>query len=334
MNFKKLEDYWFILCESKDITAKPKSFKLLNQSIAVYRTKDKEAVAFIDRCPHRNIPISDGKICNGNLVCGFHGWEFDSEGKCVKVPGMVEKEVLKAPKLRKFETVEKEGYFWIRLNSRATINHEPYIPKHIADEEMKTTCFRTHLNCGMLNIAENFLDPFHTPFVHEGIIRVPGKRYRNYITPEYTSDGLEVHYIKEKPQAGFIALFGPEVKRDLGRFRMPGIIELEYYSEKNLEFVNTMYITPRSQTESSIYFKASLRHYKIPRPIIFAIAGFAIKFALGQDRVILEKQTDMIKDFGGEFYANTELDIVRRQLENFYSGNGERVEFKPLEAMI
>lgn len=334
MDFKKLEDYWFILCESKDIKKKPSSFKLLNKDIVVYRTDKGEAVAFIDRCPHRNVPVSDGKICDGNLVCPFHGWEFNSEGQCVKVPGMIDKEEIRAPKLRKFETIEQEGYFWIRLNSRTPLNTKPHIPTHIADPEMKTTCYRTHLKCGILNIAENFLDPFHTPFVHAGIIRTEAKRYRNKITPTYIDNGLEVVYIKEQPQSGFISLFGPEVKRDLGRFLMPGIIELEYYSENHLEFVNTMYITPRTESESSIYFKASLRPYRIPVPIVFGIAGFAIKFALNQDRVILEKQTDMIERHGGEFYANTELDIVRKQLEHFYDGKGPVVEFKTLEAMI
>ncbi|MFN8576939.1 MAG: Rieske 2Fe-2S domain-containing protein [Candidatus Sericytochromatia bacterium] len=332
MDFKMLEDYWFVLCESKDVNKKPKSFKILSKDIAVYRTKKGEVVAFIDKCPHRNIPVSDGKICNGNLVCPFHGWEFNSEGKCVKVPGMMEKEEIKAPKLRKYEILEEEGFVWIRLNSRSKFTR-PYIPTHINDSNYVSTTFRTHLGCSMIDIAENFLDPFHTPFVHAGIIRTEAKRYRNVITPTLTEDGLEVLYIKDKPQSGFIAKFGPEVNKDLGRFRMPGIIELEYYSKEHLEFVNTMYITPRTETDSSIYFKASLRPYKIPVPLVFAIAGYAIKFALNQDKFILEKQTEMVKKYGQAF-ANTELDIVRKQLEYFYDGSGKVVEFKTLEAMI
>ena len=332
MNFKKIEDYWFVLCESKEVKKTPKSFKILNKDVVVYRTEEKNVVAFIDKCPHRNIPISEGKISNGNLVCPFHGWEFNQEGQCLKVPGMMEKETIKAARLKKYNILEKNGLIWICLDPNST--RKPYIPKHIDDSSMKTYSFRTHLNCGALNIAENFLDPFHTPFVHAGIIRTAAKRYKNNITPTHTEDGLEVVYIKEKPQSGFISLFGAEIFRDLGRFRMPGIIELEYYSKDNLEFVNTMYITPRSETESSIYFKASIRPYFIPLFMVHGIAGFAIKFALDQDRVILEKQTEMIKKYGGEAYTNTELDIVRKQLENLYDVNGKFVEFKSLEAMI
>ncbi len=333
MDFKKIEDYWFVLCESKDVKKNPKSFKILGNDIVVYRTeKEKNVVAFIDKCPHRNIPVSEGKICNGNLVCRFHGWEFNQDGKCVKVPGMVDSEEVKVARLKKYNIIEREGLIWICLDPNS--KRQPYIPVHIDDNSMKTYGFRTHLNCGVLNIAENFLDPFHTPFVHAGIIRTAEKRYKNYITPTHTDDGLEVLYLKEKPQSGFISLFGAEVFKDLGRFRMPGIIELEYYSKENLEFVNTMYITPRSETESSIYFKASIRPYFLPLFFVHGVAGLAIKFALNQDRVILEKQTNMIKKYGGEFYANTKLDIVRKQLENLYDVNGKFVEFKSLEAMI
>ncbi|MBC7476284.1 MAG: aromatic ring-hydroxylating dioxygenase subunit alpha [Candidatus Sericytochromatia bacterium] len=333
MDLKKLEEYWFILCESKDVKKKPKSFKILNKQIVVYRTENKEAVAFIDKCPHRNIQISEGQVCNGRLVCPFHGWEFDKDGKCVKVPGMIQKEELRAPKLKKYQIIEQEGYIWICLKPNPDSPRKPHIPTHISDKSMKTGCYRTHLKCGIVDIAENFLDPFHTPFVHAGIIRTSEKRYINKINPIHIKDGLEVNYLKEKPQSGFISLFGPDVLRDLGRFLMPGIIELEYFSKDHLEFVNTMYITPRSETESSIYFKASLKPYLIPVPLVFVIAGFAIKFALNQDKVILEKQTNIITE-QGESYTHTELDIVRKQLNNLYENNGKLVEFKNLEALI
>jgi phenylpropionate dioxygenase-like ring-hydroxylating dioxygenase large terminal subunit len=332
MDFKMLEDYWFVLCESSDVTRTPRQFKILDREVAIYRTHANEVFAFLDRCPHRNVRISSGKVCNGHLVCQFHGWEFNQEGRCVNVPGMTERETVQAPGLKKFETLESDGLVWIRLNSSS--KEVPHIPAHLTDKSRRNTSFRTHLKCGMVNIAENFLDPFHTPFVHAGIIRTESKRSRNQIIPNHIEKGLEVVYLKEKTQSGFISLFGREVLRDVGRFLMPGIIELEYHSKDGMEFVNTMYITPRTKSESSIYFKASLRPYILPSFLVYGIAGFAIKHALKQDRSILEQQTEMIELQGGEIYANTELDIVRRQLDNLYAGNGKQVPFKPLEAMI
>ncbi|MFN8672876.1 MAG: aromatic ring-hydroxylating dioxygenase subunit alpha [Candidatus Sericytochromatia bacterium] len=335
MDLKKLEDFWFVICESKEIKNIPKKYQLLGKDIVVYRNTDNNVLAFLDRCPHRSVPMSDGKVCGNNIICNFHGWEFDQEGNCINIPGMVQKEGKPTnSRLKKYQTYEQHGLVWVRLNTRMGEDYKPYIPAHLSDPNMRSGGHSTHLGCSSLNIAENFLDPFHTPFVHPGIIRVAAKRYRNQIFPKHTDDGLEVLYIKDKPQAGFISLFGREVKKDLGRFRMPGIIELEYYSAEGLEFVNTMYITPRTAESSSIYFRASLRPYILPIPLVFAVAGRAIKFALGQDKWILEKQTDIARKEGGEFYVSTELDIVRNQLINLYSRNNEFVEFKPLEAML
>lgn len=43
--------------------------------------------AFSDVCPHRLIPLTEGRIsADGNLQCGYHGWEFEGSGSCVAIP--------------------------------------------------------------------------------------------------------------------------------------------------------------------------------------------------------------------------------------------------------
>ena len=43
---------------------------------------------FLDACPHRTVPLSYGKVVNDRLQCGYHGWEFDLEGRCRRVPSL------------------------------------------------------------------------------------------------------------------------------------------------------------------------------------------------------------------------------------------------------
>ncbi len=33
--------------------------------------------ALEDRCCHRTAKLSKGWCRNGNIVCGYHGWEYD-----------------------------------------------------------------------------------------------------------------------------------------------------------------------------------------------------------------------------------------------------------------
>ena len=39
-----------------------------------------------DRCPHRSIKLSVGRIFDGELQCILHGMRFNGEGQCVMVP--------------------------------------------------------------------------------------------------------------------------------------------------------------------------------------------------------------------------------------------------------
>ena len=60
-------------------------------------------------CPHLGAdlgPVSGGRMCEGRLVCPFHGYEFDATGQCVATPFA---EPPKTAKLRVFETQEVLG---------------------------------------------------------------------------------------------------------------------------------------------------------------------------------------------------------------------------------
>lgn len=43
--------------------------------------------AFVDECPHRKVPLSEGRVeDDGTLLCSYHGWRFEGEGKVVSIP--------------------------------------------------------------------------------------------------------------------------------------------------------------------------------------------------------------------------------------------------------
>ena len=49
-----------------------------------------QPVAMDDMCPHRLAPLRLGRLLpDGNLQCGYHGLEFDSDGECVKSQSIV-----------------------------------------------------------------------------------------------------------------------------------------------------------------------------------------------------------------------------------------------------
>jgi nitrite reductase (NADH) small subunit len=48
-----------------------------DRAICVVRRPGGEFVAMLDRCPHRDIPLSRGTVKDGMLTCPGHFWRFD-----------------------------------------------------------------------------------------------------------------------------------------------------------------------------------------------------------------------------------------------------------------
>jgi nitrite reductase [NAD(P)H] small subunit len=54
--------------------------------IAVFRTADDRVFALVDRCPHRNGPLSEGIIQGCAVACPLHGWVIELESGEAEAP--------------------------------------------------------------------------------------------------------------------------------------------------------------------------------------------------------------------------------------------------------
>jgi phenylpropionate dioxygenase-like ring-hydroxylating dioxygenase large terminal subunit len=119
---------------------KPHKYQILGQDIVIWndapaakgaifgpkskkKSKTKEEGtwrAFIDECPHRKVPLSEGRVeADGTLLCSYHGWRFEGEsGSLVNVPQMTETElssIQSNPKTQcnAFPTKVLDGILWV-----------------------------------------------------------------------------------------------------------------------------------------------------------------------------------------------------------------------------
>lgn len=54
-----------------------RDFKVGDEEIAIFRTRDNRIYAVQAKCPHRGGFLADGIIGGGVLVCPFHSYKFD-----------------------------------------------------------------------------------------------------------------------------------------------------------------------------------------------------------------------------------------------------------------
>src|SRR5215831_15600924 len=82
-----LRNYWYVAASDEEVGRKPLRRLILNEPVALFRLEDGTPVAFEDRCAHRHLPLSMGKLVGDRLQCHYHGLQYDRTGACVRIPG-------------------------------------------------------------------------------------------------------------------------------------------------------------------------------------------------------------------------------------------------------
>src|SRR5438270_9495902 len=68
---------------------------LLKTSFLLCRDNRGKLFALDDHCPHRGMPLSFGHFDGERIECCYHGWQFDSEGRCCHIPALLPDSTIK-----------------------------------------------------------------------------------------------------------------------------------------------------------------------------------------------------------------------------------------------
>jgi phenylpropionate dioxygenase-like ring-hydroxylating dioxygenase large terminal subunit len=162
----KFDLQWYVIGEKTDfVTNKPITATIWNKNYVVWKNENGSYVGLDDICSHKSAALSKGKVCNNNIVCPYHGYEFDEAGVLVKVPGICFRP---SPvyNVDKYQVVEKNG--WVYLNTYA--NSTDFTENIFIEEEVprndSVVFLNMNFNCYSRILSENSLDVMHIGFVH------------------------------------------------------------------------------------------------------------------------------------------------------------------------
>ena len=178
---------WYVAATPDEIDGKPLGRKICNEPIVFYRGSDGQVAALEDFCPHRGAPLSLGRVCEGKLVCGYHGLEMGCDGKTIAMPGQ---RVRGFPAIRAYPVVERHGFIWVWPGDAAKADPARIHPLHWAENpEWAYGGGLYHIACDYRLMIDNLMDLTHETYVHANSI---GQKEIDEAAPTTKTEGDEV----------------------------------------------------------------------------------------------------------------------------------------------
>lgn len=317
VSYAEVRDAWYVICTSEELgKSKPLSRKLHQQPLVVFRGPGGKPGVLLDRCAHRNVPLSLGRVVDCQVECPYHGWRYDTEGDCRKIPGLLGKTELPRRAVPQYPTREQDGYVWIWGNPESEPVGEPYRPPKLDDPRYHTARKVVTAKGTLHAVAENALDVPHTAFLHKGLFRGTGTT--NEIKAVVTRDASSVQceYIGEPRPEGLVGrVLSPSggVVTHFDRFLLPSIAQVEYAIGEENHILITSLCTPEEPFFTRLYALVTWR-MRFPAPVVKAVLDPVASSIFAQDAKMLDIQTKHVTHFGGERYTSTEIDLLGPQI--------------------
>lgn len=170
---------WYVILTSKEIKKNQVlGVKRLCENFVVWRDSHGLIGAARDKCPHRGIALSKGKVMNDHLQCPFHGFEYDPSGRCMLIPANGKAATVPDHiRAAAYPVAEQNGFIYIwytnepgKLNA-AEIANLPGVPWFIdLGADLVWKGFTDHWKAHYSRAIENQLDVVHVPFIHRTTI--------------------------------------------------------------------------------------------------------------------------------------------------------------------
>jgi phenylpropionate dioxygenase-like ring-hydroxylating dioxygenase large terminal subunit len=170
-----VRDQWYAIAFSHEVEqGRPFARKCMDEPVLLFRDSDGRIAALYDRCPHRGLPLSQGKVLGHSVECPYHGFQFDRTGRCVLIP--TQERIPRVASTHSYPVVEQMQFVWIWMGDPA--NADPaLVPSYEqlgcgeSDHNVSwhfEPYFMMEIKANYSLLFENLLDTSHISFLHIG----------------------------------------------------------------------------------------------------------------------------------------------------------------------
>jgi phenylpropionate dioxygenase-like ring-hydroxylating dioxygenase large terminal subunit len=295
---------WYVAATSDELGRELLGRRLLETPVVLYRRGDGEVVAMEDRCVHRAYPLSEGRLEGDRVVCGYHGFTYDPDGRCVAVPS--QENVPGGACVRTFPVSEQAPFVWIWLGApgAAALRPPPRIPW--VGDGWASSLETLHVAANFMLLHEHYLDltnvfVMHPEAVPPGIEQLPA-------LDEVEVSELSVAYSRALPPAPLADWEAeatglprePEYRRsEEGVFVSPALHAQRYVIEASdgarYGHVRVQGFTPESPTRTHVFLRIA-RDYAPDRAVVTGHLRDVFHAMARRDAAVLERVQQRLAD--------------------------------------
>lgn len=310
---------WHLAALSRDIRDKPVARTVAEVPVVLFRGRDGIA-ALQDRCPHRNYPLSLGRVEDGGIVCPYHGWAFATDGTCTRVAGCAAEFDGRRLAAIAVAVKERHGAVFVRLEGDEPF---PDIPGPFGDPAFDHFWWdQGDWRSTVFDAVENVMDPFHTTELHHGHIRSRDRRQEVTISVENFERAVEMTIEQDRPDDGFMArVFERDRTRSRSRFDAPTRFQGVWEGREGINISVLVFFTPTARGMIRPVACFTTPKGIVPGPLKALVIKAFIAPVVRQDRRALEAQADTIARFGNPRYAQGPGDPLGNRVRRLMDGD-------------
>lgn len=255
-------NFWYPICTTEELTGeKPIRAELLGVRLVAFRDGNNDAHVLSDTCIHRGASLARGKVVDDCIECPYHGWQYGTDGICVRIPPQADKKPPARAKIDSYPVHERYGVVFAFLGDLPEAERPPLpiVEEDGRDGWQISGPLVLEVNAYFERSVENGMDPIHNEFVHpaQGAPAVEEERF-----------SVETNEWGSKFEVAFGAYTQPEARQKVaetsntnpeglraGSWHVgPNTLVTGIHLPDDNSFVQYFFEAPISRNKTRIYF--------------------------------------------------------------------------------
>ena len=106
-------DHWYAVATTDEVRREPVGTVVWDRPVCLFRDSAGAVHALEDRCPHRLVRLSRGRVVGDGIECRYHGWRFGNDGQCLHVPGRDPAGIPETARAKGYPARDQDGFIWV-----------------------------------------------------------------------------------------------------------------------------------------------------------------------------------------------------------------------------